>query len=555
MEYSLIKGNQLIRMKMDGLVEKRVFKGRKGPKWRLSGLLAGTFLLLLAGCQAPDRGTKPDDDEFNSLFGNLPFEMEPIALPVIPDKEVDIRAFGAIGDGLTDNTWAINNAIRSLSEQGGGKVIIPKGVWLTGPIYLADNINLYAETNALVLFSPDYRQYPIIETSFEGLNTRRCTSPIMARGLKNIAITGGGVFEGAGDAWRPVKKEKLTDMQWRNRVASGGVLDETKTVWYPSEMSLKGHRLSDKFNNPQNLTGDHEWEEIQQWLRPVMVSISDCKQVLLEGVTFRNSPCWGVHPILCEDVMIRNIKVFNAWYSQNGDGLDLESCNRVVVKDCIFDVGDDGICIKSGKDEDGRKRGVPCQNLLIYNNMVLHGHGGFVVGSEMSGGVRNIFVKNCTFVGTDVGLRFKSNRGRGGVVENITIEDISMADIVTEPLLFDLFYSGKSAVEDLEEGIGDVLRTEVPEVTEETPAFRDIFIRRIYCKGARRAMYFNGLPEMKIENVTVEDVVVTSQIGAELINTKRVKIENTRIIPENGEPFKVSHSSDVEINGSRYTDK
>jgi Endopolygalacturonase len=531
---------------------KRVFK--------LNALLLLSFVFFLGGCVSPEsksRACKSDSGDLTLLcqrcddfsYENLPFKMTAIEKPVFPDKKVDIRDFGAIGDGIEDNSKAINEAIKSLAEQGGGMVVIPRGVWLTGPIYLADNINLHVESNALVIFNPDYRKYPIIETSFEGLDTRRSTSPIMARDLTNIAITGAGVFEGSGDAWRLVKKDKMTEKQWNALIASGGVLNEKKNTWFPSEMSRKGNMVSDNFNNPQNLKTDKEWEDIHHWLRPVMVSISKCRNVLIEGVTFRNSPCWGIHPNMSEDIIIDNVKVFNAWYSQNGDGLDLESCNRVVVKNCIFDVGDDGICIKSGKDETGRKRGMPCQNLVIYNNMVLHGHGGFVVGSEMSGGVNNVYVKNCTFIGTDVGLRFKSNRGRGGVVENITIEDISMADIVTEPLLFDLFYSGKSAVEELESDKGGVVKEALPEVTEETPSFRNISISGIYCKGARRAMFFNGLPEMKIQNVNVKDVVISSDIGAELINTENVKIENARIIPKKGEAFLVSKSSGVIING------
>ena len=519
-----------------------------------------SFVFLLGGCVSPDSKLKDNKcgsdalatqcqtgDDFS--YKNLPFEMTTIEKPVFPDRKVDIRDFGAKGDGIEDDSKAINDAIKSLGGQGGGTVVIPRGVWLTGPIYLTDNINLHVEANALVIFSPDYRKYPIIETSFEGLDTRRSTSPIMAQGLTNIAITGTGVFEGSGDAWRLVKKDKMNEKQWNALIASGGVLNEKNNTWFPSEMSRKGSLVSDNFNNPQNLKTDKEWEEIHHWLRPVMVSISKCRNVLIEGVTFRNSPCWGIHPNMSEDIIIDNVKVFNAWYSQNGDGLDLESCNRVVVKNCIFDVGDDGICIKSGKDETGRKRGMPCQNLVIYNNMVLHGHGGFVVGSEMSGGVNNVFVKNCTFVGTDVGLRFKSNRGRGGIVENITIEDISMADIVTEPLLFDLFYSGISAVEELETDKGGVVKRVISEVTEETPSFRNISISNIYCKGARRAMYFNGLPEMKIQNITVKNVVITSDIGAELINTENVKIENARIIPKIGEAFLVSKSSGVIING------
>ena len=162
------------------------------------------------------------------------------------------------------------------------------------------------------------------------------------------------------------------------------------------------------------------------WLRPVLLNFVKSKRILLEGVTFKNSPSWCLHPLSCEDFTVNNIQVINPWYSQNGDALDLESCKNALILNSVFDAGDDAICIKSGKDENGRRRGEPCQNVIVKNNTVLHGHGGFVVGSEMSGGVKNIYVEDCTFLGTDVGLRFKSTRGRGGVVENIYINNINM---------------------------------------------------------------------------------------------------------------------------------
>ncbi len=517
-------------------------------KTHLAGMALG---LLLTACQVSAETTGGADPTYQSYFDNLPFPMDVIQLPSFPDRMLDIREAGAVGDGITDNTEAINRAIRTVSEQGGGKVVIPEGIWWTGPITILSNVNLHTEANALVIFDPDPKKYPIIETSFEGLNTRRCTSPINALRADNIAITGEGVFDGSGDAWRFVKKGKLTDSQWSNLVKSGGVLNKAKDAWYPSEESLRGHEVSDMFNNPQNLGSDEEWEAIRHWLRPVLVSIRESKGVWMDGVTFRNSPCWSVHPLSCEDVVLTNVKIFNPWYSQNGDALDLESCNRALVANCLFDAGDDGICIKSGKDQDGRDRNEPCQNVVIRNNTVLHGHGGFVVGSEMSGGVKNIYVDNCTFTGTDVGLRFKSTRGRGGVVENIWIENINMADIPTEPLLFDLFYSGKSAMEDLEEGTATVQEV-IPPVTEETPAFRNIYIKNVKCRNARRAMYFNGLPEMKISNINVEDVIVTSQLGAELSHADGVKMNNIRIIQQEGPNMKLTNSKNIVINGKEY---
>ena len=183
---------------------------------------------------------------------------------------------------------------------------------------------------------------------------------------------------------------KLTAGQWDALVKSGGVVD--KSIWYPTAGSLKGALACKNFNNPEGIETDEEWNEIRPWLRPVLLNIVKSKRVLLEGVTFKNSPSWCLHPLSCEHITINQVKVFNPWYSQNGDALDLESCKNALIINNIFDAGDDAICIKSGKDEDGRKRGEPCQNVIVKNNTVLHGHGGFVVGSEMSGGVKNIYV-------------------------------------------------------------------------------------------------------------------------------------------------------------------
>ncbi|MDL2281889.1 glycoside hydrolase family 28 protein [Parabacteroides sp. OttesenSCG-928-G06] len=506
--------------------------------------------VAVAGCQP---GTTPADrDTDAAYYKNIPFPMEEIARPQFPDYRQNIVSNGAIGDGITDNTEAINKTIREVAAKGGGTVVIPAGIWKSGAIELLSNIHLYTEDNALVIFDPNPKAYPIIDTSFEGLNTRRATSPLHATNATNIAITGHGVFDGSGDSWRFVKKDKMTESQWKRLIASGGVLNAKGDTWYPSEESQRGHTVSDSFNNPQHLQTDEEWQAIHHWLRPVMVSIRYSKQILLEGVTFRNSPAWGIHPLCCEDIILSNLKIFNPWYSQNGDGLDLESCKNALIVDNLFDVGDDAICLKSGKDKDGRERNVPCENVIIRNNTVLHGHGGFVVGSEMSGGVRNIFVADCMFLGTDVGLRFKSTRGRGGVVENIWIENINMCNIPTEPLLFDLFYGGKSAVEELEEG--KTIWEETVPVTEETPAFRNINIRNIQCAGARRAMYFNGLPEMKIKDVNVENVVITSQLGAELVHTEGANFKNIKIITQQGPKLTVKKSKSITFEGKSITE-
>ena len=484
--------------------------------------------------------------EFAYLYEELPFEMEMVQRPQIPDREVNIRDFGGVGDGVTLNSEAFAKAIEALSSQGGGHLVVPTGVWLTGPIILKDNIDLHIKPDAILLFSTDRDLYPIVETVFEGLDTRRCISPIYAKGAKNISITGGGTIDGNGDSWRQVKKSKIAPSQWKDLLKSGGFTNKKGDVWYPDSSSFRGSVVSDAFNVPQGLSTEEEWNSVKTYLRPVMISLVECENVLLEDCLFQNSPCWNIHPLMCKNVIINHVTVRNPWYSQNGDGLDVDSCENVLVINSSFDVGDDAICIKSGKNEDGRRRARPCRNLIVDNCIVFHGHGGFVVGSEMSGGVQNIKVTNCRFLGTDVGLRFKSCRGRGGVVEDIYIEDIVMMNIPTEPLLFDLHYGGKSAVEAAAEGASPFDVEFVP-ADETTPQFKDIFIRNVKCSGAARAMYFNGIPEKNIENIVVENCEIVSDKGADLRYSDGVVLRNVKITQSEGEGFSVANCKDVLI--------
>lgn len=497
------------------------------------------ILGMLCACQSTST-EQHNDTYIEDLYEALPFDMPVVQRPSFPDYQVDIRDFGAKADGETLNTEAINNAIKAVSEKGGGKVVIPEGLWLTGPVVLQNNVNLHVEKNALVLFSGDADLYPLVRTSFEGLDMLRCQSPISAMNAENIAITGHGVLDGSGDSWRPVKRNKMTDGQWKSLLKSGGVVDESGKVWYPNEGALKASILTGIKEKRE--ISDSEWEGMKRWLRPVLLSIVKSKRVLLEGVTFRNSPSWCLHPLSCEDLTLNGVKVFNPWYSQNGDALDVESCKNVVVTNSLFDAGDDAICIKSGKDADGRRRGEPCENVLVKNNTVLHGHGGFVVGSEMSGGVRNVYVADCTFIGTDVGLRFKSTRGRGGVVENVYVDNINMINIPGDALIADLYYAVK-----------DAPGAPVPAVTEETPSFKNIHISNISCKGAGRAMFLNGLPEMPIENFSVRNMRITdAQKGAFINKVAGVTLENIEIETADNTYLQVENTTNITIDGKEY---
>lgn len=497
------------------------------------------ILGMLCACQSTST-EQHNDTYIEDLYEALPFDMPVVQRPSFPDYQVDIRDFGAKADGETLNTEAINNAIKAVSEKGGGKVVIPEGLWLTGPVVLQNNVNLHLEKNALVLFSGDADLYPLVRTSFEGLDMLRCQSPVSAMNAENIAITGHGVLDGSGGSWRPVKRNKMTDGQWKSLLKSGGVVDESGKVWYPNEGALKASILTG--SKEKREISDSEWEGMKRWLRPVLLSIVKSKRVLLEGVTFRNSPSWCLHPLSCEDLTLNGVKVFNPWYSQNGDALDVESCKNVVVTNSLFDAGDDAICIKSGKDADGRRRGEPCENVLVKNNTVLHGHGGFVVGSEMSGGVRNVYVADCTFIGTDVGLRFKSTRGRGGVVENVYVDNINMINIPGDALIADLYYAVK-----------DAPGAPVPAVTEETPSFKNIHISNISCKGAGRAMFLNGLPEMPIENFSVRNMRITdAQKGAFINKVAGVTLENIEIETADNTYLQVENTTNITIDGKEY---
>ena len=508
-----------------------------------------TFSFIILSCV--NQSDPAISDDYSNIYDGLEFSMEKVKEPVIPDYSVNITDFGAVPDGLTLNTQAFADAIQEVSDKGGGKVIVPRGIWLTGPIVMKSNIDLHTDEGALILFSRNFNDYPLIETSFEGLETYRCISPVYAYDLDNIAITGKGIIDGSGDAWRPVKKSKMTGSQWKKLVKSGGMLNEKENIWYPSEKSLKGVEGS-IMNVPSGDLTKLDYEAIKDFLRPVMISIVKCRNVLLDGPTFQNSPAWNIHPLMCENVTLRNLTIKNPWYSQNGDGLDLESCKNAIVYNCNFDVGDDAICFKSGKNATGRRRGMPTENVIVKECVVYHGHGGFVVGSEMSGGVRNVHISNCTFMGTDVGLRFKSTRGRGGIVENIYISNINMTDIPTEPIHFNLYYGGSAPVPDLEDKITEQNKTVIPAVTEETPQFRNIYMKNIFCKGAARAAILQGLPEMNLNNVTIENAVLEADRGMEFFDSDGIQLKNVFVKTTKGPVLSITDTKNLTIEKFRF---
>ena len=478
-------------------------------------------LMVVSGFAADNSG-----NPYKKYTEKLPFQMPEVSAPVIPAYTVNLKKFGAVNDGVTLNTKAFEKAIAALEKKGGGHLVVPAGVWFTGPIVLKSNIDLHLEVGAVIQFSGDESLYPVIKTSFEGLDTRRCQSPLSANGAENISITGKGVIDGNGQFWRPVKKSKMTDGQWKEVLERPGGIESKKGYWVPNQAYADAEK-SANMNVPKAST-EEEWNRIKRFLRPVMVSLVNCKNVLLQGVIFQNSPAWNIHPLMCENIILDDVLARNPAYAQNGDALDLESCKNALIVNSKFDAGDDGICIKSGKDKDGRLRGRPCENVVVDGCTVFAGHGGFVVGSEMSGGVKNILVENCQFLGTDVGLRFKSTRGRGGIVENIFIDNVSMTDIKTDAITFNMYYGGKSVAEMLADGDNPDNVTKQP-VTEETPIFRNIDIKNIVCNGAGRAMEFNGLPEMPINGIRVQNINIIAKSDAVFNKCQNIKQRNVHI--------------------------
>ncbi len=477
--------------------------------------------------------------EFAGLYQDLPFKMEKVYRPTIPSRTVSLTSFGAVGDGMTLNTDAFAKAIAELNSKGGGHLIVPEGIWLTGPITLLSGTDLHLEENAIIVFSADQDLYPIINTNFEGQDMRRCLSPINALGQKNISITGKGIIDGNGDKWREVKKQNAPPKVWKDLVKSGGVLSDKQDVWFPDEGYKAARATSGNFNKPAASLDENY---IKTFLRPVLVSIRECEGVLLEGVTFQNSPAWNIHPLFSRNIIVKDIIVRNPYYATNGDGIDIDACENVILQGATFDVGDDAICIKSGKDEDGRRHGVPCRNLLIDRCTVYHGHGGFVIGSEMSGGVENIKVTRNVYLGTDVGLRFKSTRGRGGVVRNIWMDDIKMKDIIANAVIFNLFYAGKAVTE----ANGESPAKE-PEYKADitTPEFCGIHFSNIVCNGAASAIFINGLPEKPVRDLTFRNVAISADKGIEINEACDIVFERVSVKTPGGDAPKVTNSERV----------
>jgi DNA sulfur modification protein DndE len=482
------------------------------------------------------------------------FELPKIYAPHFKRDTFNILNYGAVADGMTLNSVAINKAITECAQKGGGTVLIPQGSFVTGPIIMKSNINLHLAKGALVIFSSDFNQYPLVVSTFEGVEAARCQSPVTAENLENIAISGPGIMNGNGFYWRPVRRDKLTETEWKAHLTKyGGVLTEDKKTWYSSSKALKGFndKTIGKLAGGKSVS---DFEDVKDFLRPNMIRIFNCKNIWIQDVTFENSPAWTTHINFSEHITIKNLTVKNPWYGQNTDALDLDCSKNVLVEDCHFDTGDDGICIKSGRDEEGRRRGVSTKDVIVNNCVVYHAHGGFVVGSEMSGGVNNMFVSNCTFIGTDIGLRFKTTRGRGGMVENIYVNNVNMKDIAAEAILFDMYYMAKDPVV-LAGEKREPPKVEFKTVDESTPQFRNFYFRNITCNGAAKGIFVRGIPEMHVKNVLIENAVLQADEGIDIQEASDITLNNITMISKNTNPVTyVLNSDNITLDNLKYKD-
>jgi DNA sulfur modification protein DndE len=351
--------------------------------------------------------------------------------------------------------------------------------------------------------------------------------------------------------WRYVKKEKQTERQWEELTRSGGDLTPDGKEWWPSKEAMGGEEYITALEKSTNELKAEDFAKAKEYLRPDLVRLAQCTGILLDGPTFQNSPRFHVHLVQSENIIVRNVKIWCEWYAQNGDGLDLSSTRNVVVYNTTVNVGDDGICVKPGNISKNQNPGPACENIVIADCIVYHAHGGFVVGSESFGGARNISVRNCIFAGTDVGIRFKSARSRGGLVEKISIEGIQMRDIANEAILFDMYYGGGAP--EVESAKERTSRKAEP-VTDLTPRFQNISIKNVVCNGAERAVLMNGLPEVSIKNITLDNVYVSARRGVVCIDAEGISFNRCRIVVTAGPVIAIDQGSNITVNGGTFPD-
>lgn len=410
----------------------------------------------------------------------------------------NVMDFGATNDSTGINTKAIAKAIDAAAEKGGGTVYFPAGKYITGPIHFKSNITLFIDGGAELHFSDNFDHYlPMVKSRWEGTEVTNFSPLIYGDGLENIAIIGRGLIDGHGKKW------------WgHSEVTIRNQKEGEETKWQKEFKRLNKDVLA------PDLPG---WVE-RGFLRPPFIQFLNCNNIQIKDIKIQNSPFWTVNPQYCNNVTVDGVTIDNP-PSPNTDGINPESCSNVRIANCYISVGDDCITIKSGKDRSGRKVNIPAENYTITNCTMLRGHGGVVIGSEMSGGVKNIVISNCVFDGTDRGIRLKTARGRGGVVENIRVSNIVMRNIRDHAIVLNMQYA----------------KTDKEPVSERTPLFKDVYISDMAGSSNSVALIL-GLEEMPVENVSFTNINMKAKGGFEIENAKRLTFNNVQL-EISGEPF------------------
>ncbi|MBN1788368.1 MAG: glycoside hydrolase family 28 protein [Sedimentisphaerales bacterium] len=431
-------------------------------------------LILLAGFVS----------DANAGWEEVPKILKRIVPPKFPDRDFNITDYGAVGDGKTDCTAAFIKAIKAANKTGGGRVVVPAGSFLTGAIHLKSNVNLYVSKGATIKFSDDPNNYlPAVYTRWEGVECMNYSPLVYAYKQKNIAITGEGTLDGQGRRW------------WTWKRGPGSQRDDRERLF---EYGAKGVPVK------KRLFGGGK-------LRPNMIEPYRCKNILIEGVTIKDGPFWHIHPVLSQNITIKGVTVEGP--GPNNDGLDPECCKDVLIKECSFNTGDDCIAIKAGRNNDARRVNIPTENIIIQGCHMKDGHGGVVIGSEMTGGVRNVFAEDCIMdsPNLDRAVRLKTNAVRGGFIENVYVRNIEVGQVKEAVLKIDFYY------QDIEKA-------------HYKPKVRNVNLENITSQKSKHALWLRGLYNAPIRDVRLKNCVLDNNQNPNIIvNVENLILEDVKI--------------------------
>jgi polygalacturonase len=412
--------------------------------------------------------------------------------PVFPGRDFEVTRFGAVGDGAKDCTTAFRDAIAACRAAGGGRVVVPAGAFLTGAIHLKSGVNLHLTADAVLRFSRRPGDYlPVVFTRWEGVELMNYSALIYAFEQENIAVTGSGTLDGQAseEHWWP----------WKGAQPATGGSTQAAARARLIEMGAKGVPVADRVFGEGSC------------LRPNFIQPYRCTNVLIEGVKIRNSPMWEIHPVLCTNVTVRNVDI--ASHGPNNDGCDPESCRDVLIEGCTFDTGDDCIALKSGRNEDGRRLNVPVENVIVRNCTMKDGHGGVVIGSEISGGARFIFAEKCRMDSPqlDRALRIKSNSVRGGTIEHVYMRDVTVGQVAEAVVTVNFFY---------EEGDAGAF----------PPVVRDVELRNVTSRKSQYGLLLRGYARDPVSDVRLVDCTFENVEKADVLESvKDIVFTNVRV--------------------------